>query len=96
MADVMTLKTLIEEKFASWSVLTKIEFNELTVEISKEHIREFCLNLRDQPEFHFEQLMDLCGVDYLTYGQTEWITEEATFTGFSRAVEPAEIEYAKW
>lgn len=30
-------------------------------------------------------LMDVCGVDYLTYGQDEWVTEEASSEGFSRA-----------
>jgi NADH-quinone oxidoreductase subunit C len=31
--------------------------------------------------------MDVCGVDYLTYGTDEWNTEDATETGFSRGVE---------
>ena len=31
-------------------------------------------------------LMDLCGVDYLNYGQDEWETSSATNTGFSRGV----------
>jgi NADH-quinone oxidoreductase subunit C len=31
--------------------------------------------------------MDLCGVDYLGYGDDEWTTEGATGTGFSRGVE---------
>jgi len=28
--------------------------------------------LRDHPELHFEQLTDLCGVDYSTYGDGRW------------------------
>ena len=36
----------------------------------------------------FEQLVDVCGVDYLTYGKSEWVTQTATDTGFSRGVEP--------
>jgi NADH-quinone oxidoreductase subunit C len=32
-------------------------------------------------------LVDVCGVDYLTYGEDEWITESATGSGFSRGVE---------
>jgi NADH-quinone oxidoreductase subunit C len=36
----------------------------------------------------FEQLIDLCGVDYLTHGSAEWTTsEQATSTGFSRGVD---------
>jgi NADH-quinone oxidoreductase subunit C len=38
------------------------------------------------PEFDFAQLIDVCGVDYLAYGKTEWKTDEATGSGFSRAV----------
>jgi NADH-quinone oxidoreductase subunit C len=44
--------------------------------------------LRDAPEFQFEMLMDLCGVDYLHYGVSDWSTEQATETSFSRGVEP--------
>ncbi|HEU5435802.1 MAG TPA: NADH-quinone oxidoreductase subunit C [Telluria sp.] len=28
--------------------------------------------LRDDPTLHFEQLLDLCGVDYSTYGEGTW------------------------
>ena len=43
--------------------------------------------LRDEPEFRFEQLSDLCGVDYLGYGEDEWDTSDVTAEGFSRGVE---------
>jgi NADH-quinone oxidoreductase subunit C len=42
--------------------------------------------LRDEPQLRFEMLMDLAGVDYLDYGRTEWCTEGATTSGFSRGV----------
>ena len=42
--------------------------------------------LRDDPQFGFEQLIDLCGVDYLDYGRDEWNTLGSTATGFSRGV----------
>jgi len=45
--------------------------------------------LKQEPEFQFEMLMDLAGIDYLAYGVTEWSTEEATTQGFSRGVETA-------
>lgn len=43
--------------------------------------------LRDEPEFRFEQLIDVCGVDYLSYGQAEWDTTGVSNQGFSRGVE---------
>lgn len=41
--------------------------NELTVEIKREQVAKVCRQLRDDPDFAFSQLSDLCGVDYLTY-----------------------------
>ena len=43
--------------------------------------------LRDKAEFAFAELMDVCGVDYSTYGRSEWVTDAATDTGFGRGVE---------
>jgi NADH-quinone oxidoreductase subunit C len=59
---------------------------ELTFEVRPESLLEVCAALRDEPAFGFEQLIDLCGVDYLQYGQSEWNTDTATFRGFSRGV----------
>lgn len=57
---------------------------EVTIEIESSDLISICTALRDEPEFLFKQLIDLCGVDYLTYGDTEWCTELATESGFSR------------
>jgi NADH-quinone oxidoreductase subunit C len=46
-----------------------------------------CAALRDSPEFAFEMLIDVCGVDYLTYGESEWETRSASEVGFSRGVD---------
>ena len=43
-----------------------------------------CRVLRD--EFAFEQLIDVCGVDYLSHGSDEWDTDVSS-EGFSRGVE---------
>ena len=59
---------------------------ETTIEVQPMHWLEIARALRD--EFRFEQLVDLCGVDYLGYGEDEWATsEEVTSQGFSRGVE---------
>ncbi len=47
------------------------EKGELTVEIAVEHFSELALKLRDDPNLRFEQLTDLCGVDYQAYGDQE-------------------------
>jgi len=59
----------------------------VTLEVEPEAWLEVCRALRDEEDFHYEQLTDLCGVDYLSYGQSEWETTEATMEGFGRGVE---------
>lgn len=41
--------------------------DELTIEVNSVHLREVMLVLRDHPGLKFEQLIDLCGVDYAHY-----------------------------
>jgi NADH-quinone oxidoreductase subunit C len=52
--------------------------------------------LRDESAFQFGLLIDLCGVDYLGYGQTEWDTETVTGTGFSRGVQGEAMGRFNW
>jgi len=58
-----------------------------TIEVNVDAWLEVCRALRDEDEFCYEQLTDLCGVDYLSYGQSEWDTTGASTEGFGRAVE---------
>jgi NADH-quinone oxidoreductase subunit C len=60
--------------------------DELTYEVAPGDLLATCTALRDTPEFGFEMLMDVCGVDYLHYGESEWQTQSATNSGFSRGV----------
>jgi NADH-quinone oxidoreductase subunit C len=60
---------------------------ELAIEVTPEQLESVCRDLRDLPELSFEQLTDLSGIDYLDHGRSEWTTEQATSTGFSRGVE---------
>jgi NADH-quinone oxidoreductase subunit C len=60
--------------------------DELCYEVQPDKLKEVMLALRDTPELKFEILVDLAGVDYLDYGNTEWKTYSATVTGFSRGV----------
>ena len=52
---------------------------------SAEHLVDILRHLRDDPDCQFEQLIDLAGLDYAEYGETEWSTGEASAAGFSRA-----------
>ena len=57
-------------------------YNELTLNIKSEDVLDVCQKLKD--EFQFEILMDLCGIDYLTYGESDW-NGNASSSGFGRA-----------
>jgi NADH-quinone oxidoreductase subunit C len=62
-------------------------YGETTVEVLPENWLSVAQQLRDADEFHFEQLIDVSGVDYLSYGQVEWDTTDVSAQGFSRGVE---------
>jgi len=60
---------------------------QLTGIVPVQHWLDVAYQLRDEPQFAFEQLIDLCGIDYLGFGDDEWETAEATGSGFSRGVD---------
>jgi NADH-quinone oxidoreductase subunit C len=87
-AAIQALAGQLEERFGDAAELTTGAVGQLTLEVSTGRLLEVCTALRDNDEFAFEMLVDLCGVDYLTYGQAEWKTATATASGFSRGVQP--------
>jgi NADH-quinone oxidoreductase subunit C len=64
-------------------------FAEVTIEVLAKDALSVFARLRDETTLKFEQLIDVCGVDYSEYGSSEWVTESSSSTGFSRGVEPA-------
>ena len=80
-----TLAARVAERFGEQLTRVESHCGELTYEVGKDDLVEVATALRD--ELGFEMLMDLCGVDYLSFGTDEWMTESATSTGFSRGVE---------
>ena len=57
---------------------------ELTYELAPDNLVEVARQLRDEEPFNFDMLVDICGVDYLVYGEDEWKGRSASETGFSR------------
>ena len=86
MAEIKTLLDNLQSQFGDKILKRFMHDDQLTIEIAKEHLKEVCLILRDDAAFHFEQLMDLAGIDYLAYGSDEWKKQAATLTGYSRGV----------
>ena len=83
-ADI-SLPNRLSKRFTSALNITSA-FGETTIEVAPQDVLKICKSLRDDSEFLFEQLIDLCGVDYLAFGDVEWETIEATGLGFSRGV----------
>lgn len=82
--SVMDLQARVNDLLGDVLASSTIEFDELTVELKPETSKQALLKLRDQ--LGFEQLVDLCGVDYLSYGVANWESAKASNTGFSRGV----------
>jgi NADH-quinone oxidoreductase subunit C len=68
-----------------------LAFNEITIDVAPADVIEISTSLRDEAQFDYVQLVDLCGVDYSQYGKDEWETDESSSTGFSRAVNEASM-----
>jgi len=87
--SIATLKTLKKQLLSALSDKVEtcdIAFDELTLRIDKENLLDVCAILKK--DFKFEMLIDIAGIDYLHFGQTEWKTTRASATGFSRATRP--------
>jgi NADH-quinone oxidoreductase subunit C len=77
----------LRERFTDDLAECVIAYDEITTTIPAAKLLQIAQALRDEPDFKFEVLIDLAGIDYLAYGVDEWATDEATGTGFSRGVE---------
>lgn len=84
------LQAHIKEKLDDKLVSSKIEFGELTIETKAEYLLEVAYFLINDEKTCFDELIDVCGVDYLSYGLTEWGGDDS---GFSRGVNPVGAEH---
>ncbi|MCW8445000.1 NADH-quinone oxidoreductase subunit C [Fluoribacter gormanii] len=85
---VEQLKNELASQFKDISVA----YDEVTIECDGSNLKAIMLELRDLEAFCFDQLIDLCAVDYLLYGECDWETDSATESGFSRGVERQEAK----
>ena len=79
-----SLAAKLEERFSDELIDCIIDRGQVTLVIPPDQITLVAKVLRDDEQFAFTQLSDLCGVDYSTYGQVDWATKETSSTGFSR------------
>ena len=65
---IQRLNQALAKRFGERVVSLSERHNQLTLVVSAADHHSVCLALRDAPELRFEQAIDLCGVDYSTYG----------------------------
>lgn len=64
---LQTVATRAQQKFGDAVTAAVEAYGELTLEVTQDKIIDLCTFLRDDTDCKFEQLMDVCGVDYLTW-----------------------------
>ena len=69
--NLAQLRTVLPTLLGDALLSERVEFGELTCEIKYPHIKTVCQTLRDHADCQFDQLIDLCGVDYSAYGIDE-------------------------
>jgi NADH-quinone oxidoreductase subunit C len=87
MSTLAKLRQTLEKDSAFQLSETSIEFDELTIICDKNHIHDVLSRLKNHKSYGFNQLIDICGVDYLKYGIADWETTNASTDGFSRGVQ---------
>jgi len=69
--SLVLLQQQLEKSFGSFAKIDA-RLNELTMTVPADQYLQTATQLRDEPAFAFEQLIDLCGVDYQSYGDMVW------------------------
>ncbi len=66
------LAELIRSRFESVGGRCREALGEVTLEVPREQLLESCKALRDEAGFSFEELIDLCAIDYSEFGNGGW------------------------
>lgn len=83
------IQDFLSEEKLGYCVNIHQEFGETTFECPVEHMSTFLSTLKNSKGFRYDSLIDLCAVDYLTYGESDWQTNFSDGESFSRGVETA-------
>jgi len=94
--DIESLGKKLKARFGAKLSSVVEAFGETTIVLAPENLAAVARALRDEEGLHFEQLLDLCGVDYLSFGEAEWDTTDYSSGGFSRGVEGSGAGRFNW
>ena len=71
-AKLETLSQNLQKHLGDRIVAMQLALGEVSIDVDVANYQEVMQLLRDEQELCFEELIDLCGIDYLTYGKTPW------------------------
>ena len=71
-AKLETLSQNLQVHFGDKLKSVKLALGELTIEVAAADYLAVMTTLRDAADLQFEEIIDLCGVDYSTYGDGAW------------------------
>ena len=71
-AKMETLSQNLQSHFGDKLKSLKLALGDVTIEVGADDYLPVMTALRDEPTFGFEEFIDLCGVDYSTYGDGGW------------------------
>jgi NADH-quinone oxidoreductase subunit C len=71
-AKLETLSQNLQKHFGEKLVSLKLALGEVTIEVAAADYLAVMTALRDEADLGFEEIIDLCGVDYSTYGEGAW------------------------
>ena len=71
-AKLGRLKDALDSSLAGKIVSLSESLGELTLVVDAKDYSATALRLRDDPAVRFEELIDLCGVDYSGFGDGRW------------------------
>jgi NADH-quinone oxidoreductase subunit C len=72
MSKIETLKARLEAELGPSIKSLVLDRGELTLTVKAADYLTAATTLRDHPDLRFEQLMDLCGLDYSSYKDQPW------------------------
>ncbi len=78
------IRELLDEHILDFS-----ETDMATITVKKSKLKKVLKILKEDKSQLFTQLVDLCAVDYIDYGNSEWETRKSTSTGYNRGIDPS-------
>lgn len=86
-ARLESLVLSLRESFSTEGYEVIEHLSEVTLVVPRDQFRSVMQSLKNSPQFSFEEMIDICGIDYSTYGQEEWQTKGAPNSGYGRGVQ---------